>query len=92
MTEVISFCIPDDLQWADLKLALDEDSGELRFDGRVITRICQASGVHPDQLLASGNAEDVCALIGAWYRVHRARGGKADPLQEMRLLGAPSRH
>lgn len=72
-------CIPPDLRFADLRLAFEQD-GDLSFDADVIRRICGASGIDHERFAADEDA--LCALVAAWYRAHRARGGDPDPVAE----------
>lgn len=72
--------IPDDVDFADLKLARD-DNGDLSFDWTPIERICAASGM-PVELFRDGPEDNVGGLIMAWYRAHRDSGGPLDPVAE----------
>ena len=72
--------IPDGLSFADLNLRRESD-GDVSFDTAVILRVCEASGIDPEQILSTGEAA-VSGLIVAWYGAHRQRGGYADPTAE----------
>lgn len=72
--------IPDDVDFADLKLARDPD-GAVSFDWSVIERICAVSGV-PIEPLRNGPEDNVAGLIVNWYAAHRANGGNPDPVAE----------
>lgn len=72
--------IPDDVEFADLKLARDAD-GAVSFDWTPIEHICAASGM-PVELLRDGPEDNVGGLIMAWYRAHRDSGGLLDPVAE----------
>ena len=78
--QMTQIAIPDDLSFADLKLARDPD-GMVSFDWGVIERICRASGL-PIEVLRDGPEDSVSGLLVAWYSEHRARGGKADPVAD----------
>ncbi len=88
-TVPLGLTIPDDVAFADLKLARDPATGDLSFDWAPIERICEASGIDPD-VFRLGPEDNVCALFVQWYAHHRAAGGQPDPAQddllaEMRL-------
>lgn len=72
--------IPDELEFADLRLARDAD-GSVSFDWSVIERICAASGL-PVELLRDGPEDNVVGLILSWYEVHRQHGGSPDLVVE----------
>lgn len=72
--------IPDDLEFADLRLARDAD-GAVSFDWAVIERICLASNM-PVELLREGPEDNVSSLLIGWYCAHRERGGSVDPVAE----------
>jgi hypothetical protein len=74
--------VPDDVQFADLKLQRDPD-GALSFDWGPIERICAAS--HIDIGFFRGHDKEetrVSDLITVWYMTHRGHGGALDPIQE----------
>lgn len=72
--------IPDDVRFADLKLARGAD-GMVSFDWAPIERICAASNVDIRHLRA-GPEDNVTALVVAWYAEHLRHGGEPDPVQE----------
>lgn len=72
--------IPDDLDFADLRLARDAD-GMVSFDWAPIEKICSLSGVEVS-IFRDAPEDNLAALIDAWYREHLARGGEKDPVQE----------
>lgn len=74
-----TICIPQGVTFSALRLSLDPD-GSLSFDAAVIKSICHASGIDTDTFVDDEDA--LCALIVAWYRVHRAQGGEPDPAAE----------
>jgi len=76
--------IPDDVEFADLKLTRDPKTGEVEFDWTPIERICEASGIDI-ALFREGPEDNVSGLIVGWYRAHREAGGAADPVQEALL-------
>lgn len=71
--------IPDDLTYADLRLAREPD-GSIAFDAAVLARVCEASGVDYDRIVPDEDA--LCGLLTAWYREHVGAGGAPDPVQE----------
>ncbi|MFT0137266.1 hypothetical protein ACEK07_04300 [Alcanivoracaceae bacterium MT1] len=72
--------IPDDVEFADLRLARDTDGG-VSFDWSVIERICDASGL-PVEMFRDAPEDSVARLIVGWYNAHRQRGGAPDPVAE----------
>lgn len=72
--------IPDDVQFADLKLTRTS-SGSVSFDWSPIERICAASGIDP-AALRDGHEDNVAGLISAWYERHIAAGGAIDHVYE----------
>lgn len=80
MKQALKICIPDDLDFADLKLSRTS-TGEVEFDWGPIERICAASGL--DFGLFRNETEDnVAGLLAAWYAEHRQHGGAPDQVQE----------
>lgn len=81
MTQQLTrIAIPDDVQFADLKLQRDPD-GAVSFDWTPIDRICAASNL-PIELLRDGPDDGVGGLIVQWYQAHLAAGGERDPVQD----------
>lgn len=78
--QLTKITIPDDVQFADLKLQRDPD-GAVSFDWSPIERICRASGLDV-AILRDGPEDNVAALIMHWYGAHRAAGGAPDPVQD----------
>lgn len=76
--------IPEDLTFAMLELARDRRTGDLSFNWEPIERICAASDLDLDTLLAE-SGENLSELILAWYEAHLAAGGPPDPVQESLL-------
>ena len=72
--------IPEDIEFADLRLARDAD-GMVSFVWAVIERICAASGVDVE-LFRTGPEDYVSELIVTWYMRHRAAGGGLDATAE----------
>ncbi len=73
--------IPDDLDFSDLALLLDPDTGDLSFDWAPIERICEASGLEI-AIFEDESTDNLSELIIEWYAVHLASGGEPDPVQE----------
>lgn len=80
MTTKITIAIPNDVDFADLKLARDSD-GAASFDWSPIERICEASGLDI-AVLMDGPEDNVAGLLMQWYMAHRTAGGAPDPVQE----------
>jgi hypothetical protein len=77
----VTLIVPDDLSFADLKLARDPATGDVTFDAGVVERIAVASGLPSDFFLTQ--PEDVLGgVLTQWYRAHLAAGGAPDPVQE----------
>lgn len=76
----LSITIPDDLDFATLKLARDPD-GHVSFDWAPIEALCAVNGLDAD-VFTEGPEDNVSRLITAWYFAHRQRGGAPDPVQE----------
>lgn len=82
--QAVRITIPDDLDYADLKLSRDAVTGAVEFDWTPIERICEASDL--DVALFRDSTEDnLSALLVAWYSEHLARGGAPDAVQEQIL-------
>lgn len=73
--------IPDDLDFAALKLSRDPETGAVDFDSAPIVAICQASGLDPD-LFTHGPEDNAAGLVSAWYAEHLARGGARDAVMD----------
>jgi hypothetical protein len=78
--QVAKVAIPDDIDFADLRLVRDSD-GSVSFDWSVIERICTASNI-PPELFRDAPEDNVSGLIVAWYSAHRSNGGATDPVAE----------
>jgi hypothetical protein len=80
----VRITIPDDLDYADLKLSRDVVTGGVDFDWAPIERICEASGLDV-ALFRDAPEDNLSALLVAWYTEHLARGGAPDAVQEQIL-------
>lgn len=76
----VKITIPQDLDFAALKLARDAD-GAISFDWTPIEAICAASGVDV-AVFRDRHEDNVAGLIVAWYFEHLAAGGARDPVQD----------
>jgi hypothetical protein len=81
----VTIRIPDNIDFAHLKLARHLDTGDIAFDWAPIEAICAASDIDPDHFKRSAE-DNVVSLIVAWYRRHVAAGGAPDLVAEQ--LGA----
>lgn len=79
-TEQLTIAIPDDLDFAELKLTRDAD-GMVSIDWVPIERICAASGIDC-AVFRDQHEDNVSGLIVAWYAQHLAHGGAHDPVQD----------
>ncbi|WP_156901648.1 hypothetical protein [Azohydromonas australica] len=73
--------IPDDVEFADLRLSRNVDDGLVRFAMAPIEAICEASALDIDEIV-QGPQPLVGQLISAWYEDHLKGGGAPDPVQE----------
>jgi hypothetical protein len=89
-TKELVFTIPEDLQFSDLELRLDDD-GLVRFNWEAIERLCATSNINPD-FFSSSRPEYVGNLISHWYGVHLYNGGAHDPEQERALSYGDTMH
>lgn len=76
---LVRLVIPDGVDFSDLKLTRDPDTGDVSFDWTPIERICEASGIDAD-VFRSDPEDNVSGLIVRWYTEHRAAGGAHDPV------------
>lgn len=76
----IKLQIPDDLDFADLRLSRDAD-GMVSFDWRPIEQICSISGVDV-AIFRDAPEYNLAALLTAWYEEHLRRGGARDPVED----------
>ncbi len=74
------FVVPEDIDFSDLHLRRHRD-GRIRFDWRVVGRVCEESGVSAREL-ALGPNEDLIAFLVAWYNAQLRLGGAANPVAE----------
>lgn len=77
----VTICIPDDLEFSDLKLARDSTSGAISFDWAPIERICEASGIDVS-VFRDQHEDNVSGLIVQWYTAHLASDGARDRVQD----------
>lgn len=86
--------IPKGITFADLDLRRESD-GAVSFSTATVARICEASGIDPDDMLSSEDATS--AFVVAWYKAHLARGGAPDAtaedlIAEARIEGGRGSH
>lgn len=84
MQQAVRITIPDDLDYADLRLSRDPVTGGVDFAWAPIERICEASGLDIG-VFRDAPEDNLSALLVAWYREHLARGGAPDAVQEQIL-------
>ena len=75
MSLPVAIRIPDDLDFADLRLAR-EPNGRLVFDWLVV-EVGAASDL-PLSVFREAREDNVCGLLVAWYGEHLMRGGARD--------------
>jgi hypothetical protein len=76
--------IPPDVNFSDLNLQRDSVTGDLTFEWAPIERICEASGIKPEDLMEKSE-ETFPELLIAWYQVHLDNGGAPDRVEEQIL-------
>lgn len=76
--------IPPDVTFSDLNLQRDSVTGDLTFEWAPIERICEASGIKPEDLMEKSE-ETFPELLIAWYQVHLDNGGAPDRVEEQIL-------
>ncbi len=81
MKKHVGIIIPDDLDFADLRLARVVETGGVEFDWSPIERICTASAIDV-AVFRYGSEDNVAELITSWYREHLARGGAHDAVAD----------
>lgn len=82
MTKIqVKFTIPDGLEFSDLHLSRDPETGEVEFNLAPIEKICEASGVDIS-LFLDQSEENLANLLAHWYTKHRKRGGISDPVAD----------
>lgn len=72
--------VPDDLDFAQLKLARDSD-GAVSFDWTPIERLCSVNGLDVE-IFRAGPEDNISGLVIAWYMAHLEAGGAPDPVQD----------
>lgn len=82
--------IPYDVSFNDLNLQLDPVTGGVVFEYSPILKICEASGIDPDDF-AECCEERLGEFLISWYVEHRAQGGQSDHIadsliEEMELM------
>lgn len=79
--ELLQITIPENIDFADLKLGRDPITGAVSFDWLPIELICQESGI--DSAMFTDTHEDnVAGLLVTWYVQHRRNGGEPDAIAE----------
>lgn len=81
MHRLTTIRIPDELVFADLKLARDPRTGDVSFDTSVINQIEAASGL-PEGFFMGQPEDALSDLITQWYCSHLAAGGDPDLVQD----------
>jgi hypothetical protein len=76
--------IPDNLDFASLKLSRNPLTLDVSFDWRPIEEICKLSNIDI-AFFKEQDEDNIASLINAWYIEHRQRGGMPDPVQEQLL-------
>lgn len=79
--QLLAIVIPDDLDFADPRLARDPNTGEVVFNWEPIDRICRASGIDV-AVFRDQHEDNVSGLIVHWYQEHLAHGRARDPVQD----------
>jgi hypothetical protein len=77
----VAAIIPEGLDFSDLRLSRDPETGGVDFEWQPIADICAANGFDP-ALFSDGPEDNATALISAWYADHLARGGARDSVMD----------
>ncbi|MBS1211036.1 MAG: hypothetical protein H6R19_3434 [Proteobacteria bacterium] len=83
--------IPEDVTFADLRLARNQQTGDVIFEWAPIEAICDASGIDVD-IFRDGNAGKIGAFIVAWYHAHRFANGTPDLVAEQLIAEMEARN
>jgi hypothetical protein len=83
--EEVIIKIPNDIQFSDLKLSRNSQTGGVEFDWTPLERICEASGIDIS-LLKDESEDNVADILTMWYRNHLSAGGVSDPVMTDLIL------
>ena len=72
--------VPPDVSFNDLHLSLSSD-GYVHFDLDVLRRVCEASNLSLDAVMAL-QEKVLGSILCGWYAAHIQRGGEPDPVAE----------
>jgi hypothetical protein len=75
----IELKIPPGLDYADLLLARDPKTLELEFETQPLLTICEYNAI---DLATLEHEYTMSELLSSWYRLHIAKGGVPDSVQE----------
>jgi hypothetical protein len=78
--KLVKLTIPPGIEFAELDLSRDPSTGYVKFNPEPIKRICEASGIKIDLLMA--NEDNVSELLVKWYMEHIRAGGDKDDVAE----------
>lgn len=73
--------IPADVQFSDMKMARDPETGDMTFDWAPVERICEASGIDV-RLFREQSEDNIAGVLSMWYAQHRAAGGAPDRVMD----------
>lgn len=71
--------VPDDLDFSDLHLTHNSETGAISFDWASIRRLADYNSL---DMTIFDTPDNVGGLIAAWYGAHCANGGDPDPVAE----------
>lgn len=86
MSREILITIPDDFDFATLKLRRDSVSGEIEIEWKPLEEILRLSGQDPG--IVFNNDDALANLLVKLYQAHRESGGRPDWVQESILAEA----
>jgi hypothetical protein len=82
--QALQIRIPAEIEFADLCLEREAETGDLLLDWEPIDEICDASEIEVE-VFTEASEESLIALLLAWYAEHRRHGGESDQVMEMIL-------
>lgn len=81
----IKIKIPAGMDFAELRLARDPETGGVLFDWEPVERLCKINNLDIE-VFRLAPEDNVAGLIVAWYAEHRAHGGEPDATAEELLV------
>jgi hypothetical protein len=79
--KVVKLTIPKSIDFSDLKLVRNAETGGFSFDWTPIEAICLASWIDIE-IYRTTHEDNVNSLIAAWYLAHLEHSGERDPVAD----------